>query len=89
MAFATRAGELAAIAARARVGAAALRELLALQASDWAFMVARELAAPYALERFAAHRDALSRALLVGPGARADGLRNLAPHAAPAVLREP
>ena len=32
-------------------GRAAVRELLALQASDWAFMVARGLAVPYARER--------------------------------------
>ena len=32
-------------------GPRALRELLALQASDWAFLVTRELAGPYARER--------------------------------------
>ena len=45
--------ELRVLAAGLRAGAAAVRELLALQSSDWAFMVARELAVPYARERFA------------------------------------
>ena len=39
--------------------ARALRELLALQASDWAFLVTRALAGPYALERIEGHRAAL------------------------------
>ncbi len=89
MAFAARAGELAAVAAGRRVGPAALRGLLALQASDWPFMVSRSLAAPYARERFAGHREALERALAEGPQADTAGLRALAPHADPAVLREP
>ena len=48
--------------ARARA-TAAVRELLALQASDWPFMVSRGLAVPYARERFEGHRRALARAL--------------------------
>ncbi|MEA2172082.1 MAG: 1,4-alpha-glucan branching enzyme [Solirubrobacteraceae bacterium] len=32
-----------------------VRELLALQSSDWAFLVSRDTAGPYPLERFAAH----------------------------------
>ena len=43
-----------------------MRELLALQASDWPFMVSREIAAPYAHERFEGHRQALARALAAG-----------------------
>jgi 1,4-alpha-glucan branching enzyme len=89
MAFATRAAELQTLAAGARAGAAAVRELLALQASDWAFMVSGELAVPYAQERFAGHREALRRALAEGPGTSVGAPRNLAAHADPAVLLGP
>jgi 1,4-alpha-glucan branching enzyme len=89
MAFATRAAELRTLAAGHRVGAAALRELLALQSSDWAFMVSRELAVPYARERFAGHSAAFERALADGPDASVDALRNLAVNADPAVLLGP
>jgi 1,4-alpha-glucan branching enzyme len=41
----------------------AARELLALQASDWAFMVTRELAGGYPLERVRAHAAAHDAAL--------------------------
>jgi 1,4-alpha-glucan branching enzyme len=78
MAFQARAAELELFAAPARAGSAAARELLALQASDWAFMVSRGLAVPYAKERFTGHRRALGEALASGPGASAQGLRNLA-----------
>jgi len=89
IAFATRAAELAVLRAGQRVGAAAARELLALQSSDWAFMVAKGLAVPYARERFAHHRAALARALRDGPHADAAGLRNLAVHAESAALLAP
>jgi 1,4-alpha-glucan branching enzyme len=89
MAFATRAAELRMLAADGRVGAAAMRELLALQASDWPFMVSRDLATPYARERFAGHRQALERALADDGEVDATGPRNLAPRADPAVLVEP
>ena len=66
----------------------ALRELLALQSSDWAFMVSRELAEPYARERVEGHavglRAALDRVEPCEPG-----LRSLAPHLARAALLEP
>jgi len=78
MAFVARAAELELLAARERAGAAALRELLALQASDWAFMVSRGIALPYARERFAGHRGALAMALARGAGASIEGVRNLA-----------
>ncbi len=78
VAFALRRAELQAIAAGPHASRAALRELLALQSSDWAFMLARGLAAPYARERLALHEGALTRALAdpqaVDPGAT----RNLA-----------
>ena len=88
MAFATRAAELRTVAGAVAgtAGPAAIRELLALQASDWAFMVSRGLAVPYAEERFAGHRAALERALAEGPAASEAGLRGLAGHADPKVL---
>ncbi len=91
MAFTTRAGELQTLAAASdgRIGRAAVRELLALQASDWAFMISRGLAVPYARERFAGHRAALGQALEEGPAADASGLRELAIRADPSVLLTP
>jgi 1,4-alpha-glucan branching enzyme len=85
MAFAVRAAELEVLASGERAGDAAVRELLALQASDWPFMIA----APYARERFAGHREALARALLAGADADTAGLRNLAVHAERACLLDP
>jgi 1,4-alpha-glucan branching enzyme len=81
MTFAARAAELAVAAAGARAGEAAIRELLALQASDWPFMVSRGLAVPYARERFGGHEHALRDALAAGDGASCAGLRSLAVHA--------
>jgi 1,4-alpha-glucan branching enzyme len=89
IAFATRAAELAVLGAGARAGEAAIRELLALQASDWAFMQAREIAATYARERFEGHRDGVASALATGPEASTEALRNLAPHAHRSVLFGP
>jgi 1,4-alpha-glucan branching enzyme len=91
MAFDTRAAELQTLAAavEGRAGPAAVRELLALQASDWPFMISRGLAVPYAHERFAGHRIALAEALRDGPAAERSGLRNLAPHADPGTLLLP
>jgi 1,4-alpha-glucan branching enzyme len=86
MAFAMRAAELELVAAGASAGVAAARELLALQASDWPFMVSRGQAVPYARERFEGHRRRLARAL--GEGGESDlaGLRNLAVDADRSVL---
>jgi 1,4-alpha-glucan branching enzyme len=78
MAFATRAAELELIASGERAGTTAARELLALQASDWPFMVSRGIAEPYARERFACHQRAFAAAMERGPDAPASGLRNLA-----------
>jgi len=80
MAFAARAAELQIIAAAVdgRAGPAAVRELLALQASDWAFMISRGLAVPYARERFDGHRTAVAAALREGSEASVEGLRALA-----------
>ena len=58
-------------------GERALRELLALQSSDWAFLVSRGGAGDYPLERLAGHAAALEAAL---ESPQADpALRNLAP----------
>ena len=90
-AFAMRAAELKTLAAAiaGRAGPAAVRELLALQASDWAFMISRGLAVPYARERFDRHRAALTRALADGSEASVEGLRELAVYADPAALLAP
>jgi 1,4-alpha-glucan branching enzyme len=69
-----------------------VRELLALQASDWAFMVTRELAADYPLERVRAHTAEHDAALvaLKDSGAVPDpALRNLAPRLDLAALLGP
>ena len=63
----------------------AVRELLALQSSDWAFLVHRDLAAAYGHGRSEGHRDALA-AELASLGSRPPELRNLAPHATVAPL---
>jgi 1,4-alpha-glucan branching enzyme len=89
MAFAARAAELDVLAAGAAVSTAAVRELLALQASDWPFMVSREIAAPYARERFAGHHDALVSALAAPGEGDLARLRNLAVDAERAVLLAP
>jgi len=86
--FAARRAELrtvaAAAATRSRAPALgrAVRELLALQASDWAFQVTHELAADYPLTRVRAHAHQLDEALeaLKDSGSVAGAaLRNLAP----------
>jgi 1,4-alpha-glucan branching enzyme len=89
MAFAMRAAELEVLAAGARASTAAARELLALQASDWPFMVSRGQAVPYARERFEGHRSALARALESGPDGDPLELRNLAVDADRASLLAP
>ncbi len=78
VAFALRRAELEVAAAGPRAGRAALLELLALQSSDWAFMLARSLAAPYASERLAQHQGALRRALADPKASEPGATRNLA-----------
>ncbi len=78
VAFALRAAELQVIAAGALGDGTAVRQLLALQSSDWAFMLGRGLAGPYARERVAGHAEALRRALAAPGAGDADALRNLA-----------
>jgi 1,4-alpha-glucan branching enzyme len=89
LAFNARAAELRTVAAVARHGGPhgalerAARELLAMQASDWAFMVTRDLAADYPAERMRAHGEALDAALAAltdSAAAPEPALRGLAPH---------
>ena len=87
MAWNVRDAELRTVAARGG-DARAVRELLALQSSDWAFLVSQDLAEPYGRERAAGHRAALDVAL-DRPGTLDRGLRNLAPETMAAVLLEP
>jgi 1,4-alpha-glucan branching enzyme len=87
VAFDVRAAELEVLAAGESAGEAAIRELLALQASDWPFMLTREMAVPYATERLEGHRRELGAALAAGAGANAGALRNLAVDADPGAFR--
>ncbi|MFT4034409.1 MAG: DUF1957 domain-containing protein [Patulibacter sp.] len=57
---------------------AALRDLLALQSSDWAFMVTEDRAASYGWERFASHRRATTAPAGALPSST-PRLRHLAP----------
>ena len=94
LAFEARRAELEVVAAARAAGAdgagrrrpalaRAARELLALQASDWAFLQTRGLASDYPLERIRGHRAALDVALRALRDSRAavpsPELRNLAP----------
>jgi len=82
LAASARDAELRAVAHAAELSPAAVRELLALQSSDWAFVVSERFAEPYGRERAAHHRTALD----AGGGA---GPRSLAPHATAAPLLAP
>ena len=79
IAVAQRAAELDAVAAGPKIPERAVRELLALQASDWAFMVSRGLSGPYPRDRFTGHRSDFERALKAVPSLNVD-VRELAPH---------
>jgi 1,4-alpha-glucan branching enzyme len=89
--FDTRAAELRTIAAAARCDAPggpalerAARELLAAQASDWAFSITRESAGDYPWERARGHLQELEAALSAltnGSAAEPEpAVHNLAPH---------
>jgi 1,4-alpha-glucan branching enzyme len=88
LAFEARGAELDVVAAARGLGAhpslaRAARELLALQSSDWAFLITRDLASNYARDRARAHRRSLDAALRAledsPPAAPSPSLRNLAP----------
>ena len=87
LAWTARAAELDVLAAGPGVGDRAVRELLALQSSDWAFLASVGTAGDYPRERFAGTR-ASSAPPLADPGAE-PALRNLAPRLARAALLEP
>jgi 1,4-alpha-glucan branching enzyme len=87
LAFAARDAELRVLAAGDAAGERAVRELLGLQSSDWAFLATRDISGPYPRERAAGHRAALAAALA---GELADpALRHLAPYADPRMLLVP
>ncbi len=88
MAWSARDAELRALAAGGEIDDRAVRELLALQSSDWAFLVSTGLAAPYGHERAAAHRAGFDAAL-GAPGTHPPAVRHLAPGASAAALLEP
>jgi 1,4-alpha-glucan branching enzyme len=81
LAWAARSAEVRALALGRRPGERALRELLALQASDWAFLASRGTAGDYPRERALGHAEAFERALRERDGAD-PALRNLAPELA-------
>jgi 1,4-alpha-glucan branching enzyme len=82
-----------------RAGERAARELLALQASDWAFLDRREQAGEYPFQRSTGHARALLEAIHSGARRHASGvaragdldprMRNLAPDLSLAPLLEP
>jgi 1,4-alpha-glucan branching enzyme len=81
LAWQARTAELQLLALGRRPSDRALRELLALQSSDWAFLAGRELAGDYPRQRARGHADALQAALGDGSALHA-AVRNLAPHLA-------
>jgi 1,4-alpha-glucan branching enzyme len=81
LAWQARTAELSTLARAGRPSQRALRELLALQASDWAFLAAGGITGDYPRERAAAHAEALELAL-AAPETMAPALRNLAPELA-------
>ena len=83
-----REAELRALAAGSGLSLRAARELLALQASDWAFLEFDDLAGPYPLERFSGHLENFNAELSSVPLGEA-ALRNLAPTLSLAPLLEP
>ncbi len=84
-AWRARAAELAVVAAGPHPPARAVREMLALQSSDWAFLTTSATAGDYPGERAAGHYAALLAAF-ADPGGTAPALRNLAARAGPATL---
>ena len=77
LAWTQRGAELRAFSGRARPSDRALRELLALQSSDWAFLISAGTAGDYPAARAEAHRAGFEAAL--ADPAVDPGLRYLAP----------
>jgi 1,4-alpha-glucan branching enzyme len=77
LAWTQRGAELRAVGGRGRPSDRALRELLALQSSDWAFLISAGTAGDYPRERAEGHRAGLEAAL--ADSAIEPTLRNLAP----------
>ncbi len=88
IAFAARDAELRVLRRGRTAGRLAVRELLALQASDWAFLISRGTAGDYPLDRATAHAGNLHRAL-TGDAFDGSVARNLAIHAELGPLLEP
>lgn len=78
LAWSARTAELALSARRNRAGPRAIRELLALQSSDWAFLVTHRTAGDYPEQRARGHLESFERAL-AGELDHAPELRGLAP----------
>ncbi len=78
LAWLARSAELRALALGRQPGERALRELLALQSSDWAFLASSGLAGEYPRERAGGHADAFALAL-EAPGSVDPAVRSLAP----------
>jgi 1,4-alpha-glucan branching enzyme len=89
LAWAARRAELRVAAAGAAAPDRALRELLALQSSDWAFLADRALAGEYPRRRAAAHAAALDAAVAGRADGAGDAVGNLAPHLCRAAFLEP
>jgi 1,4-alpha-glucan branching enzyme len=82
LAFVARTAELRLAAAVVPAPVRAVRELLALQSSDWAFLAHRGTAGDYPRERFYGHFSAFERALS-GESGMSPELRGLAPDLVP------
>jgi 1,4-alpha-glucan branching enzyme len=78
LAWGARTAELRLLAVSDRPPDTALRQLLALQSSDWAFLASRRTAGEYPRERAQGHAQALAR-IERGSAKPADQLRELAP----------
>jgi 1,4-alpha-glucan branching enzyme len=78
LAWRARSAELKLLAAPTTPNPRAIRELLALQGSDWAFLSYRQLAGDYPRDRARGHAQALERAI-AGDGGLEPLLRHLAP----------
>ncbi|HEY3021759.1 MAG TPA: 1,4-alpha-glucan branching protein domain-containing protein [Solirubrobacteraceae bacterium] len=88
LAWAARRAELDVVAAGRDVPLAAVRELLALQSSDWAFQITRDYAPPYGRQRARGHAAGVAAALAEAQTTVPE-LRRLAPWATAAPLLEP